>query len=330
MKVLCIRRQMQGGLADYSNSLVEPLKALGIFLTFWDAHDEIPNETGFWPDRKVSKILRAKAEQFDLVHAWGYRAAWASAEALKLNRPWIYTAWDMPKTRHTHLIDRLNHARVGICTSYVCRAALEEVHTLNLQVVLPGVEVPRDLPEMEEARKSLGLPLGVPLVVAMGRFVPERGFIDLLEAFPKVWESLPDCLLVIAGEGPQEREIKSLANRPQIEILPWQVPWPLLRAADLVVVPSVRQSTSMVALKAMAASRPVLVRRVGGMPDIALEHVAIRAFDSNEDLPNEIVTLLSDESLLQSLGYSALVRVEDRFLLEEAAAATSRVYHEAT
>ncbi len=167
IRVLFLRRQRIGGIATYTEVLRHSLKAEGIDVVIDDAESWIPNETGWKADRQVSKALHEAAKGFDVVHAFGYRSAWACSEAFYLKKPWLYTAYDMPKTTVGPLIDRLNASRVGICVSRAVKKPLEEAETLNLEVVVPGVYVPEFRLETQEARVKLGLDPESPVVLAV-------------------------------------------------------------------------------------------------------------------------------------------------------------------
>ncbi len=147
MRVLFIRRQKVGGIATYSDALARELENHGIEVVIDDAEDWIPNETGFATDRRVTKLVKKAAQGFDLVHAWGYRPAWACSEAFYLRSPWIFTAYDIPKTTNSQLIDRLNAARTGLCVTRAVKLKLEAADTINLELVPPGLATPPPLLE---------------------------------------------------------------------------------------------------------------------------------------------------------------------------------------
>ncbi|MCA9785815.1 MAG: glycosyltransferase, partial [Candidatus Cloacimonetes bacterium] len=86
-----------------------------------------------------------------------------------------------------------------------------------------------------------------PLLVALGRLVYKKGFDVLLRALPTVCKAHPGLRLVIGGEGDLEQELKTLARESGVEdrvsfagrLLRDRIA-PLMAAADLFVMPSVR------------------------------------------------------------------------------------------
>lgn len=87
------------------------------------------------------------------------------------------------------------------------RALTEEVRQTNARLL--GVDparievIPRGVPEptllSSATREDLGLPQG-PLVVNVGRLVPQKGQVQLVEAFARVRDRVPSAHLVIVGQ----------------------------------------------------------------------------------------------------------------------------------
>lgn len=323
MRVLYLRRQKVGGVATYTELLRHALEAEGYDVVIDDAEEWIPNETGWSVDRKVSKALKEAVKGFDLVHAFGYRAAWACSEAFYLKRPWVYTAYDMPKTTVSQLIDRLNAARTGICVSRAVKNALEEGDALNLEVVTPGVWVPADRPTTEEARRFLGLEPERPVVLMLGPFGPDRGTQAFLDAAEQLKFEAPNLTVAMVGEG--------LAKSPPASVTFVERnfdKWRWLQAAEVVVVPSTRAGFSMTAAEAMMMGKPVVMRRAGGLAEMGVENVSIELFDNDEDLLYVLLELLNSPIHRESVGEAAQIRAEDRFLLERCAKDHARLYRD--
>ncbi len=329
MRVLVLRRQRSGSTRALTDALPAALDAEGIEVVVDDADNWIPDKTGFRTDREVSKTLKRAAQGFDLVHAWGYRTAWACSEALYLRFPWVYTAYDSPKTTHSELVDRLNAARRGLCSSHYVKQKLDEADTLNLDVIVPGVPVPADPSETfidkTEARSKLGLRDDAVIIAAVGRFVPERGFDALVSAFDNVRYAVPKARLFISGSGPHPPPI----HQEGIEVRgPLSSVWPLLRAADLVVVPSRRCGFSLVGAESMTAGAPVLFRNVGGMPDMAEAEVNAFFFNNDDDLSSRIIQVLELEMTRETVAKAGQMRAESRFKFVRYARQLAEVYRD--
>lgn len=310
LRVLFLRRQRVGGIATYTEVLRHRLEMEGVDVVIDDATGWIPNETGFRVDRKVSRALRDAVRGFDLVHAFGYRAAWACSEAFYVKQPWLYTAYDMPKTTMAALVDRLNAARRGICSSTAVKRELDGGDTLHLEVITPGVYVPDETRTTEEARLALGLDADERVVLGFGRLVPERGFDALRNAAAELVRDTDKVSVVIVGEGPEASRLGGEGCR----VVTGEFDkWLWLQAAEIVVVPSRRAGFSMVAAEAMMLGKPVLVRRTGGLADMGIENVSLEVFDEDDDLLFVLLELLNSPIHLDSVGEAGRYRAEDRF-----------------
>lgn len=116
-------------------------------------------------------------------------------------------------------------------------------------------------------------------IVAIGRLVPEKGHLDLLEALAGVDDAPP---LVLVGEGPSAAEIVERADVLGVQLdLRAAVPPAELdhvyRSARLVVVPSHREGFGLVAAEALAWRRPVVAARVGGLQAIVIDEANTQA-----------------------------------------------------
>lgn len=118
-----------------------------------------------------------------------------------------------------------------------------------------------------------------PLVVAVGRLAAQKDHRTLLAAMV----GLPEVDLAIIGEGDLRAELAQqvddhgLANRvTMVGNVPPEEVGAALRAADIVVQPSLWEAFSMVVLEAMAAGRPMVVSDIPAhreaLGDAALFH----------------------------------------------------------
>ena len=81
MRVLLLTRQEWGGMRTWAQTLERVLPQGGVQARHVDASAWMPAATGEPHDRRVTRDLRSLAADHDLVHAFGYRCAWACAEA---------------------------------------------------------------------------------------------------------------------------------------------------------------------------------------------------------------------------------------------------------
>lgn len=108
-----------------------------------------------------------------------------------------------------------------------------------------------------------------PRAVFVGRLAPEKDLDVLIDAWPRVRDEHAGALLLLVGEGPErpalERRIDRLGLRGAVE-LPGATAdvGPVLRAADLFVLPSREEGMSIALLEAMALGLPVVASAIPG------------------------------------------------------------------
>jgi teichuronic acid biosynthesis glycosyltransferase TuaC len=115
------------------------------------------------------------------------------------------------------------------------------------------------------------------VLASVGNLIPTKGHLFAIESL----QNLPDAQLLIAGRGPQEGELKALAQRLGVTervrfvgVLPQdELRW-LYSAADALVLASAREGWPNVLLESMACGTPVIASEVGGIPEIVASPAA--------------------------------------------------------
>lgn len=168
-------------------------------------------------------------------------------------------------------------------------------------------------------RQEFGLPLDAFIILAPRRLVKKTGVEYAVRAMEKVPERSKKYLLVIAGAGPEEENLRKLAKELNLKnkvlflgkIEPKDM-WKLYNACDIVVIPSVsvgniQEATSLSALEAMSCGKPVIASNIGGLKEIIRHHE--NGFLVPEKDPSElarcIMDLATNEELLLQTGQNA-------------------------
>ncbi len=158
-----------------------------------------------------------------------------------------------------------------------------------------------------------------------GRLVANKGLDAVIDAL----RYLPDARLLVIGDGPlrkeSENKVRAMGIGNRVTFLGWL---PTLEAvldailtARTFVMPSLSEGGPRSALEAMACGMPVVVTRVGMMPEVVEDGVSGFFTDgSARDIVAKVGNLLRDEAKREKMGMAAkgvLQRFERRTLIEQ-------------
>ncbi|MGA9755486.1 MAG: glycosyltransferase family 4 protein, partial [Desulfobaccales bacterium] len=146
--------------------------------------------------------------------------------------------------------------------------------TAKVQQVYLGIDRRRFASGRDDPgkRRDLGVPTGRPVVACISQARPEKGVEFLVRALAKLKDE-PYCpYVLIVGGGPLTGELEKLAEalgvlsllnfcgvRNDVE--------DLLAMANFTVLPSLEEAAGLALLESLAAGRPVIASRVGGVPE---------------------------------------------------------------
>ena len=167
----------------------------------------------------------------------------------------------------------------------------------------------------------------------LSRLIPLKNVEAVIEATAQLIHNKVNVTLEIAGTGPSEPMLRKLVTRlgldENVSFLGWrQDVMPLLASWDLLAMPSVDEGLPIAALQAMAAARPVVASRVGGLRELVADGVTGRLFPSGDvdALASCIADLAKDRGLLASMGIAGWQRAGQKFSAASMAKQTFDVY----
>lgn len=214
-----------------------------------------------------------------------------------------------------------------VCASDAVARQFPGPHRLRVTTIHPGIPAGSQR-RRDPARRALGVPKGAFCVAAVGSISEGRGQDLLLRALPRLLGSLPDTCCLLAGE-PHPRPVdlayherlgelaRELGVEQRVFFLGAVDPVDdVYAAADVVVNPArVEEGFGRVALEALAAGTPVVVTRVGAVPDI-LTHETEALFvepDEPDAIANAVSRLHADEGLRERLVQAGRDLVRRKF-----------------
>ncbi|MGW2253723.1 glycosyltransferase family 4 protein [Kitasatospora sp. NPDC001660] len=306
LHVVLVLAASTGGIGAHVRSLAQGLVAHGVSVTVCapagtDAlfgfsrtgarfHTvDITPTAGARSDATAIGELRRAFTGADVVHAHGLRAGLLSDLALRTagRFPGLRPETPLVVTSHHALLatgmerrlQRLMERRVARAADLVLGASSDLVARARELGATDARLGPVAAPPMPEGRFDraaaraalLGEGPDRPLVLAVGRLVPQKAFGLLLDATRELSALDPEPLLLLAGDGPEAGALRErvAAEKLPVRLLGYRTDVPdLLSAADVVVVSSRWEARSLVVQEAMRAGVPVIATAVGGIPEL--------------------------------------------------------------
>ena len=192
------------------------------------------------------------------------------------------------------------------------------------QVVHNGVPAPEAPPRPLRER----LPQASFRIAMVARLSPRKGVDVALEALGHLRAdglnaSLRLCGSVFPGYEWYEEQLRERAARPDlaghVELLGYVHPtWPVLYAADAVVVPSRVEPFGNTAVEAMHAERPLVASRAQGLAEVVTDGVTglLVEPDSPRALADALLSLAADPGRARTLARTARREAAKRFGVE--------------
>ena len=240
------------------------------------------------------------------------------------------------------LFQRFGWSRVDRLLSGSTRLAQRMAHEVaippdRIQTIRNGVELSRFQRRIttKEARRELALPDSTPVVGAVGRLVPVKDHVSLVEAVAMLGRDGLAPVLVIAGEGPERDAIhgraRALGLDSQVRLLGHRTDIQTVFAAlDVFVLSSRSEGLNNTILEAMAAGLPVVATRVGGADEMVIDGVTgfLVPATAPDKMADALKQLLSDLSMRLAMGQAGRARAETEFDLDRTLLKYERMYTE--
>jgi glycosyltransferase involved in cell wall biosynthesis len=338
-EVLQVLGPSAGGIRRHVGALAEGLGARG-----WSARvagpagvmdgvgpqDHVVPITGSLSPQRVLRARRALADvvgDVDVVHAHGLKAGWL-ASTVGAARPLVVTVHNLVldeargrsaavlrflEGRLPRRVDRLVAVSPQIAERFAGVPGGDRV-----QVVQPVGPPPRATRSREQVRADLDVPPGAPLVVTVARLHPQKDLPTLVRAAATLQATVPDAVVVVVGEGPDEAALRALVaelgldgtvrlvgTRPQVA--------DELAAADVVVLSSLWEGSPLVVAETLELGRPIVSTPVGFVPELIEDGVSGRLVPIGDPdaLAKALADLLSDPAAATALGHAGQARVRE-------------------
>ena len=318
-----------------------------------------------WMDTFAASVERtARIRRYEVVHANFWMSAIAGMRLQRsLGTPFVMTFHALGKIRRREqgAADGSPAAREAIETAAIRTAdrviaecpqdeydlcELYDADIARISMVPAGYE-PRELSPRSRyaARRKIGIPLGGPLILHVGRFVPRKGIDDAIRGASVVLARMPHARMIVVGGHPEdpasvqerarlERIARELEVRKQVAFA-GSVPRERLRdfyaAADVFVTTPWYEPFGITPVESMACGTPVIGSAVGGIGFTVRDGVT--GFLVPPRAPGAIAERLTDAFVdrprLRRMGRAAARHVRPTFTWRRITEQLVDVYEEA-
>lgn len=209
----------------------------------------------------------------------------------------------------------------------------------KITFVSNGVDTDKFSPEVppRDLRKQYTLAPETRIVLCPRRLEPKNGVKYLVEAVPAVLRECPDTrFFIVGGSYPDQLVLLQKRGRelgvqnhiifagsvPNAEMPSWYT------AADVVVLPSLKEATSIAGLEAMACGRPLVGTNVGGIPyliDDGKTGLLVEPKDP-PGLADALVNVLTNDTTRREMGVAARKKAVDLFSWARIAGTVQGIY----
>lgn len=361
IKVLAVIRFPVGGIRTYlkyTYRYLDPAKYSVSFLSVQDPDGEVnwlrddlpelkPSMTTV-PARGAERALSAqvfkmlRSEKFDLIHSHGFTAGMLAALAnVPFGVPHLVTSHDvfrpdqfegwrgaLKKASMEAIMKKLDAIQM---VSHDAKANLLEYFPgltgsdAKLHVIVNGIDVDcfhENGSAASGLREKLGVGRDQILFGYLGRFMPQKGFVELVGAVEELShdaQTRDRFKIVAVNDGAYVREYRALIERKGLQpyfVFHGFVPRtaPVLRQIDALVMPSLWEACGLLAMEAMIVGTPVVASDCIGLREITERTPAIRVEAGDpHSLADGMRRFLKDPPALKSEAASFAAEAQRRF-----------------
>lgn len=321
----------------YGGELVDKIKELNIRVVDLKARTKLDVSVFF----KLYYLL--KKEKPDIVHTHLFHANLIGRLVAKLAGTKIIVSTQHYSASYYGRIGILSDRFTAFLTDQIIavseaakRFCVEEegIPKRKIKVIYNGIDL--DVIDGEksghELRRRLSLGQG-PIIGCLGRFVEVKGYKYLFYAASDIVKHYPAAKFIILGHGPLKHELMELVNKlglsNQVIFIDSDTEAnAFLSILDIYVLPSLSEGLSVALLEAMAMSKPVVVTKVGGNPEVVIdsENGLLVPPRDPSSLSKAIISILKDDNFRFKIASNARRRIEEKFNIDTMVKDTELVY----
>ncbi len=186
-----------------------------------------------------------------------------------------------------------------------------------------------------DVRREIGVRPDDLVVIQVARLDYLKDHVTAVETHKHVLARRPDAKLVLVGEGPErpkiEEAIRARGMEPSVLLMGLRKDIPrLVRASDVFLLTSISEGIPLTLIEAMAARKPVVSTRVGGVGEVVDEGKTglLAPSGDAEALAGHILSLADNSSMRSEYGRLGRLRAEELFSETQMMERYDRLYRE--
>ena len=216
-------------------------------------------------------------------------------------------------------------------THIVCVSESQKQHIVmckrippeKIKVIYNGVDVDR-FKRKKRIENGFSIPEGAVVIGVLASLREEKRLDILIQAIPDVLRHWPEACFVIVGDGIERHKLeymaKALGVYSNVRFLGERDDIANVASIfDIGCLCSRTENFPLSVLEYMACGKPVVVTRVGGIPEMVKD--GMNGFlvkpESPSDLSKKILSLINDKPLRRSMGIEGRKIVKDSFTLDK-------------
>ncbi len=287
------------------------------------------NPRGYFSLRGL--VTRAREMDPDIIHVHGAELAGVAARlARRLRKPYILAVGDFLDPGQSISRSRRFLKKVVVASDAVRVDLVNRIRLPRelIQVVPDGVDVTQ-----YPARERGAWQGRVPVVGTIGRLVESKGQEYFIRAAHLLVMRGRHLQFVVAGGGPDRKRLQNLVSESDLVDRLTFAREPVdqlevLRAIDILVVPSLHEALGLPLIEGMASGIPVVATSAGGVFSL-IENGKTGILVPKRDpdaLANQVERLIDNPGLAAEMGERGRERVAANFNIETFADRTIAIY----